>query len=881
MLFIGLQIFSNSIVAQKPNPKHHLEIHLDEDEKVESFYTKEGRINTRSGYPISLYQVNYEVPSSTPEAMAIYYLSNNYESLGLRNSDLSDLQHHATRKTNAGSVVRYRQYYDDYPVNKSEVTVSIAPDNKVQMVMNSYERHVQLKNPTPSLNAEQAEAIAASYIDPQDLINPVSSRLMVYHNTKMTRLAHEVTVMAETPLGEWHVFVDAHNGEIFKVKDMFYYCGSHDEGCTHTDPPEDLCTAESKNASVVVDGSGYVFDPDPLSSNTVAYGGNYSDNSDATNVDLDAARFNVTLLDIDLTGGTYTLDGPWASIVDTEAPTEGLFSQTSSVFEFNRLEQGFEAVNCYYQVDLLMRYINVDLGCDITPYQYSGGARFDPHGLNGADNSHYSSGSGVIAFGEGGVDDSEDSDVIHHELGHGLHDWVTSGGLSQVEGLSEGSGDYIAQSYNRSLGNWDPADPAYHWVFNWDGHNPFWPGRVTNYGASYPGGLTGGIHADGQIWSTCLMGIYDDIGRQEMDKAFYEGLGMTNGSSSQNDAANAVYQAALNLGYTSQQIISIHNGFTSTGYTLPPLAGPPTAAFSESASTICLDDTNMISFVDESISSPAATAWAWIFEGGSPSTSSNQNPTVTYSAEGTYDVTLIVTNVNGSDTLVSSDHITVNEGVNCPSDSCTAVINSTVVPISSGAGAIYTSVINIPSGGTINDVNVINITGLHTYLGDLSFSLTSPANTVVVLLNRECGSLDNFDIGFDDDATTGTVACPYDDGTTYIPDQALSGFNSEDAAGDWTLTIQDHANLDGGELQSWNLEICVEDINGTCDLDLILPAAPSGIYQASNSITSTATITAPDTVVFEAGNFVELQPNFEVQLNADFTIEIVPCTAKQ
>ena len=50
----------------------------------------------------------------------------------------------------------------------------------------------------------------------------------------------------------------------------------------------------------------------------------------------------------------------------------------------------------------------------------------------------------MINFGEGGVDDAEDADVILHELGHGIHDWITNGSLSQVDGLSEGMADYWA-----------------------------------------------------------------------------------------------------------------------------------------------------------------------------------------------------------------------------------------------------------------------------------------------------------------------------------------------------------------------------------------------------------------------------------------------------
>ena len=41
---------------------------------------------------------------------------------------------------------------------------------------------------------------------------------------------------------------------------------------------------------------------------------------------------------------------------------------------------------------------------------------FDPSGANEADNSYYT--AGTLNFGEGGVDDAEDADIIIHEYGH-------------------------------------------------------------------------------------------------------------------------------------------------------------------------------------------------------------------------------------------------------------------------------------------------------------------------------------------------------------------------------------------------------------------------------------------------------------------------------
>ena len=50
----------------------------------------------------------------------------------------------------------------------------------------------------------------------------------------------------------------------------------------------------------------------------------------------------------------------------------------------------------------------------------------------------------------------------------------------------------------------------------------------------------------------------------------------------------------------------------------------------------------------------------WVFPGGSPASSLQPNPVVTYTRSGVYDVTLIVSNEAGSDTLMLSDYIQVN-----------------------------------------------------------------------------------------------------------------------------------------------------------------------------------------------------------------------------
>lgn len=139
-----------------------------------------------------------------------------------------------------------------------------------------------------------------------------------------------------------------------------------------------------------------------------------------------------------------------------------------------------------------------------------------------------------------------------------------------------------------------------------------------------------------------------------------------------------------------------------------------------------------------------------------------------------------------------------------------AVTMSTDVPktISTSGTPVITSTLNIPTAGTISDLNVVDLIGTHTWINDLVVTLKSPANTTVTLWTRICNSEDNFAVNFDDAATPGALPCPPVGGGTYQPNQVLSAFNGQNQQGTWTLTISDMANLDGGSLTSWGLNIC-------------------------------------------------------------------------
>ena len=540
VLFLGLLTAPGAEAAKPKSAAEKAAVQLIlPDESEPSAVRGDKRLSALTGAPLTLYRVGHAVTPGTPREMASEYLRASQGILHLKSADLGDLEHRMTWTSPAGHTVRYRQTVDGVPVYGSEIAVTINHGATVTYVANGYKPDVQAVSTTPTVTRDEARKAALAYLGAGELGHE-SSRLVVYHLRGASRLAWELRMLpVASPVGDWEVLIDAHTSEIFRVDDRAFY----------------------------VDGDGDIFDPDPLSSAGAEYGDpGFVDGNDADTPELTNQLQNVILRDLTLNGGTYELSGPWAEIVDTESPRNGLYSQASSSFNYTREQDGFEAVHTYYHIDNIMRWINVDLGLSITPYQYSGGARFDPHGLNGSDNSHYTTSNGVVAFGEGGVDDAEDADVVIHELGHALHDWVTGGSLSQVNGLSEGVGDYIAASYSRSLGQWTPADPQYNWVFDWDGHNPFWGGRITNYGATYPGGLVGQIHTDGQIWATCNMQIWDAIGRMKTDKAHWAGLGMTNSNTNQEDAAQAVLDAAVNMGYSGADVSTMESIYQGCGY---------------------------------------------------------------------------------------------------------------------------------------------------------------------------------------------------------------------------------------------------------------------------------------------------------------------------
>ena len=112
------------------------------------------------------------------------------------------------------------------------------------------------------------------------------------------------------------------------------------------------------------------------------------------------------------------------------------------------------------------------------------------------------------------------------------------------------------------------------------------------------------------------------------------------------------------------------------------LNSSPVADFKSGQIIITAGD--QVTFTDLSKNNPVT--WEWTFEGGSPSTSAAQNPTVQYNTPGTYAVQLTVSNANGSDSKSIPSYITVKEDVPVYCSSTGSTSQEWIASVAVGAG---------------------------------------------------------------------------------------------------------------------------------------------------------------------------------------------------
>jgi Zn-dependent metalloprotease len=260
-----------------------------------------------------------------------------------------------------------------------------------------------------------------------------------------------------------------------------------------------------------VDGSGRVFDPNPVV--TLQNEGL----TDANNADLAVfgpAYKNVTLTRLD---GSGQLRGSFARNVSASA-----VKSTTNTFVFNRSQAGFEQTMGYYQITRAQEYIQ-SLGFTNVNNE---GQKYRTTGLKD-DNSFYDPATDRLTFGTGGVDDAEDAEVIWHEYGHAIQDAQVPGfGSTEEAGaIGEGFGDYWAFTMSTAVSS-NTATTPLACIADWDSTSyttgtPHCLRRVDGTKV-YPRDVEGEVHADGEIWSRALFDIHAALGRTNANKVILE-----------------------------------------------------------------------------------------------------------------------------------------------------------------------------------------------------------------------------------------------------------------------------------------------------------------------------------------------------------------------
>jgi subtilisin family serine protease len=206
------------------------------------------------------------------------------------------------------------------------------------------------------------------------------------------------------------------------------------------------------------------------------------------------------------------------------------------------------------------------------------------------------------------------------------------------------------------------------------------------------------------IYSTFVGGTYGNKSGTSMASPMVAGLcGLMlslNPGLSQADVTNCLLSTAdnidaLNPGYTGELGTGRINALAAMQCISATLSWPPVANFTANVTTVTAG--GQVTFTDLSLYTP--TSWTWSFPGGTPSSFAGATPpAITYNTPGTYNVTLTVSNVNGTDPEVKTGYITVN-----PAGSC----DTLNYPIPAGwTGTNYYTGATVGANGWINGVNI-------------------------------------------------------------------------------------------------------------------------------------------------------------------------------
>ena len=594
------------------------------------------RLDTQHGVARAQYRIDSFPSFATPQAAGEAFLTESTLQFGWL-ADASDLELVESKTSLAGAHLLYRQVFKDLPVYGRHVKINVSRNNTPTMVLSSYDPGVQrrlyLLDEADNVTRAEIPAIIGTVNGMNDPSIHQGDKVWFLEDDTMVKVWRVVASSIETP-GEFEFIVHAGSGAILHV--LSHSFKRHGEQLESEEVLADPANVKVKSPSTsqlkeqssktasVVDGTGLVFDPDPLSTSGSSYTPPFVDNGDSDIPELNAQRVSVTLQDISQVSGSYVLEGPHIKIVgggslDYNPPAES----SPNNFQYTRAATHFEAVNAYYHIDKSQRYVQ-SLGFDDVA---NSPLSVNPHAF-GSDNSVYSPGQNLIQFGLGGVDDAEDAGVLWHEYGHALLESSAPSLVATSEGqaLHEGWSDYWAGSYLRfQVAEGVSLRTDWREVFKWDsGDGTIWAGRTIESNGTYPddtrcedAGDSNGdgcdIYDDGTIWAATLMEIFDELDRTVTDQLNLQSHMYLMSPATFVDAAEALIQADIDL-FDGLHTAVLINILGNRGYINESSYGP-VITHEELSATEQLGGSRTISATVSTSSAAVDSVFVWYGQG--------------------------------------------------------------------------------------------------------------------------------------------------------------------------------------------------------------------------------------------------------------------------
>lgn len=466
--------------------------------------------------PKKIYGFETEKYEGTPKEIAEAFLKENMDVLKI-SADLGDLKFDKVTESLGASTVLFQQYFNGTPIHGAWVTIHINKNNRIFMVKNDT---VPVSKLNEKIGAAKAGPLPESRIDliikkkieEYGILNTdIQKETMIYPLKGNLRQAWKVKFGTKQPAASWILFIDGIDGHII----------------------------EERNVLRKAKGKGLVFMPNPV---VTLDRDDLLDEVDKDQDILKKAYKSVVLNDLE-SGGN--LKGPYADTTNTPDTAKS----SNLEFLYTREDDRFEEVMAYYHIDSMQRYIQ-SLGFQGEKAILEHPIKINAHG-GPDDNSYYdpSPGKKDLTFGDGGVDDAEDGDIILHEYGHAIQDAIIPGFGQKSEGgaMGEGFGDYVAGTFFYKF----KKKPRKVRIGEWDAKGYGGGGaeclRRLDSKKHYPEDMVEEVHDDGEIWSACLWKVKALLGKKKADTVILESHFYLSQYSDFRDGADAIITAEKNL----------------------------------------------------------------------------------------------------------------------------------------------------------------------------------------------------------------------------------------------------------------------------------------------------------------------------------------------